>query len=81
MSAHRLPKLEAIDTWNRRPVYRAQVINSDAAAIVVKSPGTLKVGKRISFARLSDLEQGMPSDWHTGVIWRIKRHCLHLTRT
>jgi hypothetical protein len=81
MSARRLPKPQAIDKWHRRPVYRAQIVNSDPAAIVLKSPRSLRVGKRISFARLSDLEQGKANDWRSGVIWRIDERCLHLTRT
>jgi hypothetical protein len=81
MTRNRVPKPEAIDTWRRRPVYRARIIQSDTAAIVVKSARALKLGKRISFARLSDLERGTAIDWRSGVIWRIDKGCLHLTRT
>jgi hypothetical protein len=81
MSAHSLNKVEAIDFWHNRPVYRARIVNSDTAAIVVKSARALEVGRRISFAHLSDLQRGTPRDWRSGVIWRIDKGCLHLTRT
>jgi hypothetical protein len=81
MTAHRVSKAKAIDTWHRRPVYRARVVNSETASIVVKSARRLRVGERISFARLADLQGGHPDDWRSGVIWRISKRCLHLTRT
>ena len=82
MSALRVPRaIHAIDTWQRRPVYRAQVVNSETAAVIVKSARGLKVGKRIAFARLADLKGGITADWRSAIIWRIEKDCLHLTRT
>ncbi len=82
MSVHRVPvRIEAIDTWRRRPVYRAQIVNTETAAVVVKSARSLNVGKRISFAKISELDGGVPRHWRSGVIWRIENDCLHLTRT
>jgi hypothetical protein len=87
MSIQRLrTKVEAIDSWGKRPVYRARIINTTTDGIVVKSGRVLEVGKRISFATLSDLEAlGRKPDpkfkWRSGVIWRIDKGCLHLTRT
>jgi hypothetical protein len=82
MNAHRLgSKVSAIDAWRNRPVYRARIVNTETAAVVVRSTRVLKVGKRISFAKLSDLERSAPGTWRSGVIWRIDKGCLHLTRT
>jgi hypothetical protein len=79
-------KVKAIDEWHRRPVYRARIVNLETAAIVVKSARRFEVGRRISFAKVSDLEGRPPTGpreqtWRSGVIWRIEKHCLHLTRT
>ena len=55
---------------------------SAPAAVIVKSSRDLKVGKRISFALVSDLERRRTaSQWRSAVIWRIDDGCLHLTRT
>jgi hypothetical protein len=82
MSARSVPPtIQAIDTWRRRPVFRASIVNSYTAAVVVKSTRSLKVGRRISFARLSELQGSAPRDWRSAVIWRIEKRCLHLTRT
>ena len=81
MSAQRVPAVAAIDTWRSRRVYRARIVNSDTAPVVVKSAKALKVGKRISFARVPNLEASARLDWRSGVIWRIEKGCLHLTRT
>ena len=82
MSDHRVPAtVQAIDTWRKRRVYRAHIVNSETAAVVVKSAHTLEVGDRISFAKLSDLNGSVPQHWRSGVIWRIDDNCLHLTRT
>jgi hypothetical protein len=81
------PSIEAVDVWGRLPVYRARIVNSEISGIVVKSARVLTVGKRISFAALSDLEgadarRRLPREkWRSGVIWRIGKDCLHLTRT
>jgi hypothetical protein len=78
--------VKAIDVWGRLFVYRARIVNSAESGIVVKSR-LLTVGKRISFAALSDLEgadgrRTLPrGKWRSGVIWRIDNDCLHLTRT
>ena len=88
MSARPLPsKVRAIDAWGARPVYRARVVHSEPASIVVKWTRRLVVGKRISFATLSDLQalgvKAVPrsAKWRSAVIWRIAKDCLHLTRT
>ena len=82
MATDSLPaKVPAIDAWRKRPVYRARIVNSETASVVVKSIRALKVGTRISFAKLSDLEGRQPRQWRSGVIWRIEKGCLHLTRT
>jgi len=82
MSASRVStKVQAIDTWRRRPVYRARIVNSDTSAVSVNAAGGLRVGKRIAFARLSDLDHGTLREWRSAVIWRIDNDCLHLTRT
>ena len=88
MSAPRvLATVQAIDKWRRRPVYRARIVNSEVGGIVVKSARKFSVGKRISFAKLVDLD-GTDTDrtpvdhrWRSAVIWRIEKGCLHLTRT
>jgi hypothetical protein len=78
MKAHRAPALvHAIDKWRKCRVYRARIGNSEVVGIVVKSARMLKVGKRISFARLLDLEgidhDGTPTEqeWCSGVISQI----------
>ena len=81
MSDHRVhATVQAIDTWRKRRVYRAHIVNSETAAVVVKSAHMLQVGNRISFAVLSDLNGSVPRHWRSGVIWRIEKDCLHLTR-
>ncbi|MFO1497137.1 MAG: hypothetical protein U1G07_01850 [Verrucomicrobiota bacterium] len=74
-------KLKAIDAWRNRTVYRARIVNTETAEVVVKSARVLKVGKRISFAKVSDFEGPRPQNWRSAVIWRIEKDCLHLTRT
>jgi hypothetical protein len=88
MSVHRVPdSVRAIDQRRGRPVYRAKIVNSDTTGIVVKKTGGFAVGKRISFAMLKDLEGVEISgpvanhEWRSGVIWRIQKNCLQLTRT
>ena len=74
-------KVQAIDQWRRRPVYRARILNAESSAIVLESARTLKVGQRISFVMLSEFEEATPQEWRSAVIWRIENDCLHLTRT
>jgi hypothetical protein len=81
MNTHRSPKLKAIDMWGRRAVYRARIVQSHDAAVLIKPGSRLRVGKRISFVRLSDVTGAGLPDWRSGVIWRIDNSCLHLTRT
>jgi hypothetical protein len=84
---HVAAHIHAIDAWGKLPVYRARIVHSEVAGIVVKSPRLFTVGKRISFAKLSDLEGAATGrrpprhTWRSGVIWRIEKDCLHLTRT
>ncbi len=73
--------VQAIDTWHGRRVYRAQIENPEIAAVVVKSDHTLKVGSRISFAKLSELKDSTTPQWHFGVISRIENDCLQLRRS
>jgi hypothetical protein len=88
MSARRFgSNIEAVDLWGKLPVYQARIVNSETSGVVVKSARALIVGKRISFAALADL-QGVDTSrvpprnkWRSGVIWRIDKGCLHLTRT
>jgi hypothetical protein len=87
MSAHRV-QIEAVAAWGRRPVYRARIVNSEPARIVVKSARQFSVGQRIHFATLPDLDRieahqraAPATSWRSGVIWRIDKGCLHLTRT
>ena len=80
MSVPRAPKVEAMDRWHKRPVYRARIVNSETAAVLIKSPRCLRVGKRICFARLSETKGATPQDWRSALIWRIADGCLHLTR-
>ena len=88
MNAPCLPaKVQALHEWRKRSVYRAKVVKSEAAEIVVISPHRLTVGQRICFVPLTDLEgtnaDRIPSaqTWRSAVIWRIDQNCLHLTRT
>jgi hypothetical protein len=82
-----LVAIKAIDEWRKRPVYRAKIGNSEIAGVVVQLARMLKVGKRISFARLTDLQgtdQGRTlakQGWRSGVVWRIEKECLYLTQT
>ncbi len=63
------------------------MVQSVPARIMVLSPGSLTVGERIVYASLADmqgfdLDQTPPAEkWRSGVIWRIEKDCLHLTRT
>ncbi len=72
---------------SRHRVLRACIVNTETADIVIRSSPALCVGKRISFVKLSDWERMKPSRrpsaelWRSGVIWRIEKNCLHLTRT
>ena len=87
MSARQAPAVQFIDSWGKRPVYRARIVNSGLAGIVVKSARNLSVGQRISFATLADLAtrpnlcSRRQEEWRSAVIWRIEKNCLHLTRT
>jgi hypothetical protein len=71
----------------QRPICRAKVVKSEPTRIMVLSPGSLTVGERIVYASLADLEgfdldQTPPAEtWRSGVIWRVDKDCLHLTRT
>jgi hypothetical protein len=82
MSAHRLvPNIGAVDARRAHRIYRARIVHSETAQIVVKAATKLEVGRRIFFTRVADLEGSPPGQWRTAVIWRIADNCLHLTRT
>jgi hypothetical protein len=88
MNAPCLPaQVQAVNEWRKRAVYRAKVVKSEAAEIVVMSAHSLTVGQRICFVPLTDLEginrNRTPPEqtWRSAVIWRIDQNCLHLTRT
>ena len=81
MSAHRLVKSEATDLSGQWRAHRARVVNSETSTVLIKSTARLKVGERISFTRLSDMQSGTKPDLRSAVIWRIAKGCLHLTRT
>jgi hypothetical protein len=79
---------EGLKAWGRLPVYRARILTSEVVDVVVKSARRMAVGERISFATLSDLaaaesasnSPALPA-WRSGVIWRIEKGTLRLTRT
>jgi hypothetical protein len=88
MNAPCLPaKVHAIHEWSKRAVYRAKVVKSEAAEIVVMSAHSLTVGQRISFVPWANLERMRANrtppaqTWRSAVIWRIAQNCLRLTRT
>jgi hypothetical protein len=82
MGIHRFSnRLASVEVSRRRRIYRARIVHSETADIVVKAGSQLEVGKRISFAPVVVLEGSTPPQWRSAVIWRIDKGCLHLTRT
>lgn len=79
---------DGLKAWSKLPVYRARIRTSEVVDVVVKSARRIAVGERISFAALADLAAAeSPSNssalppWRSGVIWRIEKGMLRLTRT
>jgi len=80
-------RMSAVPQGRKSSIYRARIVHSDAAGIIVKAPHKIAVGARIAFAMLSVLEgvdasnSAPASVWRSAVIWRIEKDCLRLTRT